>query len=119
MRIIIVPSDGFVSVNGEGHTKIDLSFMDSNIHALQWYGTNGEIERCDERNRIIINEEITDFSSFQPALDAWKMAVVKEAEKIAAIEAVALEEYAQYQKEISLNTETLSVNNTVTTNQGA
>lgn len=74
MRVSIVPTDGLVSVNGEGYSGLDLSFMDSNIHALQWHETEGEIERKDNRGRIVSNEEITDLTPYQPALDAWQVA---------------------------------------------
>jgi hypothetical protein len=74
MRITIIPNDGFVSVDGEGYSEIDLSFMDSSIHALQWYDTEGEIERQDNRGRVVANEEITDITPYQSALDAWQVA---------------------------------------------
>lgn len=76
MKITIIPKDGFVSVDGVGYSEIDLSFMDNDIHALQWYDTEGEIERQDSRGRITANEVITDLTPFQPALDAWEVANV-------------------------------------------
>ncbi len=74
MRVTIIPADGFVSVDGKGYSGLDLSFMDTDIHALQWYNTDGEIERCDSRGRIVANEEITNLSPYQSALDAWQVA---------------------------------------------
>jgi hypothetical protein len=74
MRVTIIPEDGFVSVDGEGYHDLNLSFMDANIHALQWYGTEGELERHDERGRIIANEDFSDLTPYQPALDAWNVA---------------------------------------------
>jgi len=74
MRITIIPNDGFVSVDGEGYGELDLSFMDSSIHALQWYETEGEIERKDNRGRVVVNEEITDITPYQQALDEWQVA---------------------------------------------
>jgi hypothetical protein len=74
MRVTIIPVDGFVSVDGEGYSELDLSFMASDIHALQWYETDGEIERKDNRGRVIANEKITDLTPYQPALDAWQAA---------------------------------------------
>ena len=87
MRVTIIPSDGFVSVDGEGYDGIDLSFMSEDINALQWYGSDGEIERKDERNRIVSNEKITDISPYQPALDSWQ--VDKEIAEQEAQEAIA------------------------------
>lgn len=74
MRLIIIPDDGFVSVDGEKFSNLDLSFMDSDIHAVQWYETEGEVERRDTRGRIIANEEITSIEPFQPVLDLWQAA---------------------------------------------
>lgn len=82
MRVTIIPADGFVSVDGEGYSGLDLSFMDADIHALQWYETEGEIERKDSRGRITANEDITDLTPYQPALDAWRAA--KDAAEAAA-----------------------------------
>jgi len=84
MRVTIIPSDGFVSVDGEGYGDLDLSFMDSDIHAMQWYDTDGEVERQDNRGRIVANEAITDLTPYQPALDAWQVAKAAAEEKEAA-----------------------------------
>jgi hypothetical protein len=74
MRLIIIPSDGFVSVNGEGFNGLNLSFMTADIHAVQWYKTEGEIERKDSRGRMIANEPITSIEQFQQVLDVWQAA---------------------------------------------
>ena len=74
MKVTIIPSDGFVSVDGQGFNKLDLSFIASEIHAVQWYDTEGEIERKDSRGRMIANDVITSIEQFQPALDAWAVA---------------------------------------------
>jgi len=74
MRITIIPADGFVSVDGVGFVGLNLSFMSSNIHALQWYDTDGEIERKDSRGRVVSNETITDITPYQSAIDAWQAA---------------------------------------------
>lgn len=44
MRLTIVISDGTVIKDGTPATGLDLSFVDSSIHALQWYDTYGEVE---------------------------------------------------------------------------
>lgn len=74
MRVTIIPEDGFVSVDGEGYHDLDLSFMLSDIHAVQWYDTEGEVEYKDNRGRATRNETITDLTPYQPALDAWQVA---------------------------------------------
>ena len=72
MRVTIIPADGKVVIDGVVKVGFDLSFM-ADIHAVQWYGTEGEIERLDERNRHS-NEEITSLEPFQAAIDAWNSA---------------------------------------------
>jgi hypothetical protein len=84
MRLTIIRNDGFVSVNNEGFSELDLSFMDSDIHAVQWYETEGEVERRDNRGRIIANEEITSIEQFQPALDLWLAAKQRAQEDLQA-----------------------------------
>ncbi len=71
MRVTIIPADGFVSIDGQGFNNLDLSFMDPSIHAIQWYGTDGELERKDNRGKIIANEAVFDISPYQAAVDAW------------------------------------------------
>lgn len=73
MRVTIIPEDGLVSVDKEGYSGLDLSFMASDVHAVQWYGTEGEVEYQDARGRAVRNEKITDLKPFQPALDAWQV----------------------------------------------
>jgi hypothetical protein len=92
MRVTIIPADGFVSIDGEGFSGLDLSFMATDIHAVQWYGTDGELERKDNRGKIVANEIFTDISPYQAAIDAWntkkeKAIAETEAEAIAAAEA--------------------------------
>jgi len=74
MRVTIIPADGFVSVDGEGYSDLDLSFMASDIHALQWYDTDGELEIQDARGRVIENRSIDSLEPYQPALAAWQAA---------------------------------------------
>jgi hypothetical protein len=71
-RVIIIPSDGLVIANGLTVGGMDLSFMDPTIHAVQWYGTFGEIERKNSFGRITANEPIESLAEFQPALDLWQ-----------------------------------------------
>ena len=72
MRVTIIPSDGSVTIDGDGRAPIDLSFMGQDIHAVQWYETWGEIERKDpETGAMTANEHIADLSLFQAAIDAW------------------------------------------------
>lgn len=92
MRVTIIPEDGFVSVDGEGYSDLDLSFMAPDVHAVQWYDTEGEVEYQDARGRATHNEEITDLTLYQPALDAWQAA--KDAAALEPTEPPPVEEQA-------------------------
>ena len=75
MRVTIIPIDGFVSIDGFGFSGLDLSSIDSSIHAVQWYENYGEIEIKDPvTNRMIENVEITSLDQFQFVIDAWNAA---------------------------------------------
>ena len=73
MRLIIVPIDGAVSIDGVGLGGLDLSFMDASVHAVQWYDTHGEIEVKDPvTGRMVENLVRSAIDAFQPAIDAWQ-----------------------------------------------
>lgn len=60
------------------------------IHAVQWNGTSGEIENKNaETGKAISNQDITDISDFQFAIDAWQNAYDAEQTAIALSEAKA------------------------------
>jgi hypothetical protein len=70
MRLTIVPSDNKVVVNGDNsHYPLDLSACNipTNVHALQWYETEGEVE-FDGKPKPQ-NEDITE-------LPEWALACV-------------------------------------------
>jgi len=78
MRLTIVPISGTVSKNGISYNNLDLSFMPSNVHAVQWYDTFGEIEVKDViTNKMIANEPITDITIFNDAITLWEEANTK------------------------------------------
>lgn len=78
-RYTIIAEDKFVSVDGVGYENVTL-IIDPLIHAVQWYGTYGEIEYTvsfDPVTKTILkpqNELFEDPSRFQAALDAWQVA---------------------------------------------
>lgn len=82
MQVTIVKSDGFVSVDGVGHSGIDLSWMPGDVLAVQWSNNSGEVERAltdgSMRPGSIYVQYITSLAEYQPALDAW--AAAEEAE---------------------------------------
>lgn len=58
MRLTIIPSDKFISIDNEGLLNVsqDLSWIPENIHAVQWYDTWGEVEYTNNDPNLIINE---------------------------------------------------------------
>ena len=74
MRVTIIPSDDYVSVDGKGFNKLDLSFISANVHAIQWFDTEGEVEIKDSRGRITQNQPIDSIAPYQAAIDAWQLA---------------------------------------------
>jgi hypothetical protein len=78
MKLTIVADDKCVGIEGEYLAPLDLSQLDSAIHAVQWYGEYGEIEfKTVFKNGVLTkpkNQIITDVSPFQFAVDAWNAA---------------------------------------------
>jgi hypothetical protein len=72
MRLTIIPADGFVSVDGKGYSSMDLSFIPQDIHAVQWYGTYGEVEIKDAMGRVVKNNQIDSLEPFSAAVNLWQ-----------------------------------------------
>jgi hypothetical protein len=90
MRVTIIPDDGFVSIDGVGYDGLDLSSIDSSIHAVQWYGEEGEVEmRNPVTRKLVENRGIASLDEFQTALDAWNIKKA-ETEAVEAVEAVEI-----------------------------
>jgi hypothetical protein len=56
MKLTIIREDGAVYKDGYSYSGLDLSSVPANVHALQWYETEGEIEfigRPKPQNEII------------------------------------------------------------------
>ena len=70
MRLTVIVDDLFVSKDGENYNVSDLSFLHSNIHAIQWYDTTGEIEYKDGSE----NTTITDITPYNQCVTAWETA---------------------------------------------
>jgi hypothetical protein len=65
--LTIVKDDSFVAVDGFALEPIDCSSLASNIHAIQFDGTNGHVEYNDGTN----NEAITSISAYSAITDLW------------------------------------------------
>jgi hypothetical protein len=89
-RITVIKSDGFVAIDGEGYLKCDVSFLDDTVHAIQWYNTDGEIERKDARGRMVANDAITSLEPFESQIRAaWNAKKAEVAAAKAALENAA------------------------------
>jgi len=67
MRLTIIPSDNNVGIDNQFLMNLDLSSCNIpfDIHALQWYGTEGEIEFVDNLDRTKpMNQIITELPSW-------------------------------------------------------
>lgn len=90
MRLVIVnEGEGQMSVGKDGvFYTVDSTGLAENIHAVQWSGSTGEIERKDPATgKMVSNEEINSIADFQFAVDAWQSAY--DAEQAAIAEAQA------------------------------
>ncbi len=70
-RLTVVVPDRFISVDGEGLIDIeqDWSWVPSEVHAVQWDGTNGSVEF----NNGQINESISDIGIWAQAIDKYNL----------------------------------------------
>ena len=68
MRVTIVPVDKFIRRDDVMVNLTEWNFDDPNIHAIQWYDTEGEIEYT--RKPKPSNEIFTNSSILEPYLNA-------------------------------------------------
>ena len=52
MKLTIIRKDGAVYQNGISYSNLDLSFVPSNVHALQWNNDKGWIEYSEDSDGI-------------------------------------------------------------------
>ena len=71
MRLIIIPDDNTISVNGNSKAGFDLSeLIAAGVHAVQWYGTKGEVEmRVTPDGDKPANVGISDIAQYQKFID--------------------------------------------------
>lgn len=73
MKLIIIPSDKFVSIDGLGYFDVDVSTVAANVHAVQWFGEEGWIEYVvDSTGQKPANETIYSIEQFQDVVDSWE-----------------------------------------------
>lgn len=68
MRVTVIPSDRFIRCDDQQACLSEWPFDDAVIHAIQWYGVEGEIEY--EGRPMPPNEPFDDESVVQPYVAA-------------------------------------------------
>ena len=68
--LTIIKDDEFVKVDGFGLESIDCSSLAANVHAIQFDGTNGEVEYNDGTDNLAI----TAISDYSTITDLWTSA---------------------------------------------
>jgi hypothetical protein len=86
MKLSIIPIDGAVYKDGYSYSGLNLSFVPSSVHALQWKDTKGWIEFVDNDDGTKPqNESITELPSWVNAcVTKWDEAKAAEEAAIAA-----------------------------------
>jgi hypothetical protein len=86
MRLTIIPSDKKIGVDNLFFSDLDLSScaIPTNIHALQWYETEGEIEFVNNSDRTKPQNEIIS------ELPVWANACVTKWNEIKAAQDAAI-----------------------------
>ena len=84
MRFTYVKQDKVVGIDGK-FLRIENLEFDSQVDAIQWYETWGEIEFVNRQERN--NEKFEDISYIEPLINAWEYedARIKAEEAAAAI----------------------------------
>lgn len=83
MRATIIPSDSFCSVDGVGFGGVDMASVSPEVHAVQWYGTHGEVEvQSPTSGKMLRNDEIASLDDFAVVLNSyWSIRNAFEAEQ--------------------------------------
>lgn len=73
MKLTIIVSDNAVYQDGRPFFDLDLSFIPSDVHALQWNEVKGWIEFCsDKDNQKKSNEDINELPDWAiSAIEKW------------------------------------------------
>ena len=85
MRLTIIRADGAVYKDGTSYSGLDLTAVPANVHALQWYETEGEVEFISNPDRTKPQNEIIS------ELPSWANACVAKWDEAKAAELAAIE----------------------------
>lgn len=75
MRVTVIPADRWIRRDDDAANLPEWPFKDVNIHAIQWYDIEGEVEYTDHPkppNKIITSPSI--LAPYLEALDAFLVA---------------------------------------------
>lgn len=90
MRVIIIKDDNAVSVDGV-KLHVDCSQLPADFHALQWYGSGGELEYSaqftGEGWTKKMNQIVSDMTPYQPYVDAHAVEKARVDAEVAAQDA--------------------------------
>ncbi len=92
MKLTVIAPDKVVIKDGEAYPIEDLSYLDANIHAIQWQDTTGEIEYKDATPNLIIS----DITPYNKCVTDWEAVKTKELEK----NVLSDEDYEKWFREI-------------------
>ena len=95
MKLTIIRDMGLVHVDGRGHDELDLSSVPAEVHAVQWDGSQGEIEYV---SNDIPNDSITSLPSWAQSIADERKAVIDAeiaAEEKAEADRIAYENSAE------------------------
>jgi hypothetical protein len=92
MNLVIIPIDGAVYVDGISYTNLGLTFVPSDVHALQWKGSQGWVEFKDRDDGTKPqNQVITELPDWVNACKSkWDEAKANEEAAILAAEQATL-----------------------------
>jgi hypothetical protein len=102
MKLTIIPVDGAVYKDGYSFSGLDLSNVPNNVHALQWYETEGEIEFINNSDRTKPQNEII------TSLPAWATTAISKWDEAKAVELAAIEAARIAAEQAAANTTTQS-----------
>lgn len=71
MRAVIAVKDKTVTIDGIGRGVADLSWLDEDVHAVQWFGESGEVEYKTIDGKRKYNVAILSFEPYQRAVLEW------------------------------------------------
>jgi hypothetical protein len=84
MRLSIIRADGAVYKDSVSYAGLDLSAIPANVHALQWYETEGEVEFVSNPDRTKPQNELIS------ELPAWATTAISKWDEARAAEEAAI-----------------------------